>query len=878
MTYTTDPPNTQAELVASASSQRTQVPVSDAAWRRLVRSWSATSAKDAPARETIPPGTGYAYDAAEGLGGGEAPGREPPDAAIAFLKRLRPHGPWVISAILPDGPIVTTTARTEQDAAAFVKQHNGWRNLYYSPNPTHTHMTMKAKKTDIAAIEYLYADCDPREGEAPQAAKTRVLEALEASSLPKPTFIVDSGNGLQIGWHLSEAVALPAAQDPAWEGAVATVEARNKALLLALDATTETRNIDRILRLPGTINLPGKVKLKKGRVRCEAKLVAFDDANHPLDAFPAAQDPGAGADTGRGTGTGTGGADKPNGAIPALSSLIVSARIKEIIETGKWDPPEKYASRSEAVMAVAVALVGAGYPDAVVAHYISDPQWPISAHVRDQPNQTRYLAAQIEKARKTAKPVIDARAPLATARQFRQRSNRDGVPILHHHQGSFYVWRGGAYQEVPGDGIRARLYQYLDTCVAFDDKGKPYPFKPNISNVSSVADALRGEAHLSETVKSPAWVGEARPCDPLDIVACSNGLLHLPTGDLLPPTPTFFTHNVVDFAYDPSAPPPMEWQKFLGELWPDDQQSIDTLQEMFGYCLTGDTSQQKAFLLLGVKRSGKGTIARILRAIVGADNTCGPTLASLSKDFGTQPLIGKRLAIIADVRIGPKTDVAAIAERLLSITGEDAIDVARKYNSAWSGKLDTRFVLMSNLLPWLSDVSGALVSRFILFKLSVSFFGREDTGLTNKLLKERTGILNWSIDGLRRLRERGHFEQPDSAKSLIRDLEDLASPIGGFIREECTVGPGKEEATNALFRAYDNWCTLHGHHGTQSNIFGRNLRAVMPEITVVQHDADDKAGQRYYKGIALKVSDTSKLSQEAKAKMVAAALDDDTPF
>ena len=419
MSNTTDPPKTQAELVPSASSQRTKVPVSDAAWRRLVRSWSSTSAKDAPARETIPPGTGYAYDSAEGLGRGEAPGREPPDAAIAFLKRLRPHGPWVLSAILPDGPIVTMTARTEQDAAAFVRQHNGWRNLYYSPNPTRTHMTMKAKKADIAAIEYLYADCDPREGEAPQTAKTRVLEALKASSLPKPTYIVDSGNGLQIGWRLSEAVALPAAQDPAWEGAVATVEARNKALLLALDATTETRNIDRILRLPGTTNLPGKVKFKKGRVQCEAKLVAFDDANHPLEAFPAAQDPGAGADTGRGAGAGTGGADKPNGAggtdkpngaIPALSSLIVSARIKEIIETGKWDPPEKYASRSEAMMAVAVALAGAGYPDAVIAHFISDRQWPISAHVRDQPNQTRYVAAQIEKARKNAKPVIDARA------------------------------------------------------------------------------------------------------------------------------------------------------------------------------------------------------------------------------------------------------------------------------------------------------------------------------------------------------------------------------------------------------------------------------------------------------------------------------------
>ena len=115
------------------------------------------------------------------------------------------------------------------------------------------------------------------------------------------------------------------------------------------------------------------------------------------------------------------------------------------------------------------------------------------------------------------------------------------------------------------------------------------------------------------------------------------------------------------------------------------------LQEIFGLCLTGDTSHQKAFLIVGPKRSGKGTIARVLTQLIGSDNTVAPTLARLGTNFGLQPLIGKRLAIISDARLGGRADQQAIAERLLSITGEDAITTDRKNIAAWTGRLQVRF-------------------------------------------------------------------------------------------------------------------------------------------------------------------------------------------
>ena len=100
---------------------------------------------------------------------------------------------------------------------------------------------------------------------------------------------------------------------------------------------------------------------------------------------------------------------------------------------------------------------------------------------------------------------------------------------------------------------------------------------------------------------------------------------------------------------------------------------------MFGYLVSGDTRQQKMFLLVGPKRGGKGTIGRVLTRMIGRHNVAGPTLASLGTNFGLQDIIGKPVALVSDARIGGKSDASLIAERLLSISGEDLQNVDRKY-------------------------------------------------------------------------------------------------------------------------------------------------------------------------------------------------------
>src|SRR5262249_22911547 len=204
---------------------------------------------------------------------------------ISFLTQLRSNGPWVLTAIVPDGRTITISARTTAEINAFVHEHDGKLNLYYAVNPLRNLMWKKAAKKDVAAIEYLLADLDPATGETSEVAKARYLDQLNGSFEPKPTAIVDSGNGIQCLWKLANPIVLPE-EEAIRKAIIDDAEARTKAIMVRLGAKPGTQNIDRILRLPGTTNLPNAKKRKEGRVECPTKLLAFNGANYPLDAFP----------------------------------------------------------------------------------------------------------------------------------------------------------------------------------------------------------------------------------------------------------------------------------------------------------------------------------------------------------------------------------------------------------------------------------------------------------------------------------------------------------------------------------------------------------------------------------------------------------------
>jgi putative DNA primase/helicase len=439
---------------------------------------------------------------------------------------------------------------------------------------------------------------------------------------------------------------------------------------------------------------------------------------------------------------------------------------------------------------------------------------------------------------------------------------------LRFYREAWHRWDGSAYRILPDKELRAELT--ASTKAEMDrvnliaqklaEKNKPPPLVRKVTGqmVADAAHALASLTVLPARVEAPAWLAGDGLFPAGEILACRNALVHLPSlvagkNHFTLPTPRYFSSNCLDFDFKLQAPKPAAWLSFLAELWPDDPQSIDTLQDWFGYLLTPDTRQQKILLLVGPKRSGKGTISRVIRGLVGAGNVACPTLSSLGANFGLWPLIGKTVAMIQDARLSGRTDAAAVAERLLSISGEDAQTIDRKFLPPVTAKLYARFMLLSNELPKLSDSSGALPGRMILLRLTQSWYGKEDTVLTDRLLAELPGILVWAIAGWQRLHDRGHFIQPEAGKELMGELADLASPVAAFVREDCRVAPGCQIERAGLFGAWKHWCAEQGReHPGDSVTFGRNLRAAVPSIGDAQPRTDAGDRVRIYEGICLK--------------------------
>jgi hypothetical protein len=343
------------------------------------------------------------------------------EAAVRFLKRWCPEGPWVLTSIVPDGKTTTQTfaADSWRDAAAWISDRQTKENIYFHVNPTLRPLTNKASKEDMARLAWLHVDVDPRAGEDIAAERERALKLLQGY-LKKPTVIVDSGGGYQGFWRLLPSDKLET------HGQVAKAEELEQynVQLEYEFGGDRCHNIDRIMRVPGTVNMPNLRKRKKGRKPALAVVVEWTDAVYPIEAFAAAPriQPSC---NGTCESLPSGRAKVAvSGNVPvvgcdelrewaAKNNTAISDHVLALIATGQ-DPvdPGKYPSRSEALFKVCCDLVRALVPDEMIYAVITGPN-EIASSVRDKSDWSQYALRQIERAKEE---VIDP-----VLRQFNER-------------------------------------------------------------------------------------------------------------------------------------------------------------------------------------------------------------------------------------------------------------------------------------------------------------------------------------------------------------------------------------------------------------------------------------------------------------------------
>jgi hypothetical protein len=359
------------------------------------------------------------------------------DAAIEFLEWLEPEGPWLLTAIDPDpdpdpkrrGNSIET--RCFDDPALmrrWIERWQGKRNIYYSLNRTKPGLTKKATKAEITEMVALHVDVDPPKVPldlaALAAAQASILDEVKAHDKP-PSAIIFSGNGYQPLWRLD--VPEPVVRTGGWravepgevlppglqiemdlttgrqsvfdpkitESRIEELEAYNIALARALAGGDACHNIDRILRVPGTINLPDKRKRDLGRVPALAKLVYFSERVYSLADFTPARG-----------GTGDPPPPPPGGDPPDVfaGKPPISDGLKQLIrepDYSRFPDNQGRPDRNRAVWAAILGLVKAYWTDAQIIAALTNPQNGISAHNLNHGTEkpADYVRRQIKRAR-----------------------------------------------------------------------------------------------------------------------------------------------------------------------------------------------------------------------------------------------------------------------------------------------------------------------------------------------------------------------------------------------------------------------------------------------------------------------------------------------
>ena len=339
-------------------------------------------------------------------------------AAIDFLEKYEAGGPWVLTSIAPDRKGVSTATFTDAAAATkWIDEYNGNRNIYFHVNPTIGSVKLKAKREQIKSLSWLHVDIDPRAGEDLDDERVRCLGLLSEKlpkGVPEPTITLFSGGGYQAFWKLQEPFLIDGDEDKYEEAKLWNLQ-----LELAFDADN-CHNVDRIMRLPGTINMPDARKKKKGRKPELAELLTFK----PENVYPLAKFTKAVAIQTATSGGFTGGKSTPQVAIgdniervldlDELNEWEVTDAVKRIIAQGSdpmdMKPERKSWSRSEWMLWVTAECARKGVPPETVYAIITDPEWPISESVLEHKGNAahKYALRQVQRGIEYAvSPILD---------------------------------------------------------------------------------------------------------------------------------------------------------------------------------------------------------------------------------------------------------------------------------------------------------------------------------------------------------------------------------------------------------------------------------------------------------------------------------------
>ena|GEM_PF-2772311 len=350
------------------------------------------------------------------------------------------------------------------------------------------------------------------------------------------------------------------------------------------------------------------------------------------------------------------------------------------------------------------------------------------------------------------------------------------------------------------------------------------------------------------------------------LLNCQNGTLELDTLTFREARREDLLTKCAGVAYDPAAECPT-WLAHLDLIFNGDAEVIEGFRQMAGYSLLDGNPEQVMFILLGRGKNGKSVTLKVLAEVLGdyAVNLAAESLMVKRNDVirsDLARLMGARLVTSAEGGEGAALDEGAVKQ----LTGfDDKITVARKYENEFEFTPGAKIWFATNHAPRIRGTDDGIWRRIWLIPFEVQIpEERRDPQITEKLLQEKAGILNWMLAGLRQYHAQGHRLRPaDKIVAATRAYRRESDAIGRFLADEMIYDPQGSVTRAGLYSIYSEWCKVEGEPPVASRTIAKYLRERQIQET-------KRGGARCWIGI--RVKNTMEAEQDAAAGSVQAGL------
>lgn len=288
--------------------------------------------------------------------------------------------------------------------------------------------------------------------------------------------------------------------------------------------------------------------------------------------------------------------------------------------------------------------------------------------------------------------------------------------------------------------------------------------------------------------------------------------------------------------------------KYLNETFSNEQELVDIVNEMMGYCLLSDCRYEKAFVFYGDGATGKSVLLKLISSMWGKENCSHIPFDRLSEPFLRATMYGKKINFTSEL----ENNISNSAYFKAMVSGEE-VDAQFKFQNTFTFKNTAKMIFAMNNLPTISDKTDGIYRRFIMLPFNNKIEQEDrDVYLIDKLIAEKSGIMNLVLAGLKRIIEQNGFTISATSEELKEEYKDSNSlcSVKEFMNEECNVGEEYEVKCCDLYSSYSDYCKQYGFKPVNNVNFGKRLMKTNEKI--VKHRKRDKEDRVYmYKHIGL---------------------------